>query len=198
MAPSQLGAFAFSSPDAASPDLQFHIQPLSLDKFGDPLHPFPAITASVCNRRPTRRGGVHAASPDPFAAPHIDPNYLSTEEDGRTAVAALRLTRKIMGAAPLAPYAPEEFLPGSARQDDAALLAAARDIATTIFHPVGTAKMGLASDPGAVVDSRLRAFGLKGLRVADASIMPLITSGNTNSPTMMIADKAALMLLQDA
>ena len=198
LAPSQLGAFAYSSPDLASPDLQFHIQPLSLDKFGDPLHPSPAITASVCNLRPTSRGGAHAQSPDPFAAPRIDPNYLSTEEDGRTAVAALRLTRTIMAAAPLAPYAPEEFLPGPRRQDDSDLLAAARDIATTIFHPVGTAKIGLSSDPAAVVDASLRVFGLEGLRVADASIMPLITSGNTNSPTMMIAEKAAQMLLQDA
>jgi len=197
MAPSQLGAFAYSSPDQASPDLQFHIQPLSLDKFGDPLHAFPAITASVCNLRPTSRGGVHATSPNPLEAPRIDPNYLATDEDCRTAIAALRLTRKIMSAAPLAQYMPEEFRPGPKLLDDAEILAAARDIATTIFHPVGTAKMGLKSDPTAVLDARLRVFGVEGLRVADASIMPNITSGNTNSPTMMIAEKAAQMALGD-
>ncbi len=198
MAPSQLGAFAFSGPEHATPNLQFHIQPLSLDKFGDPLHPFPAITASVCNLRPTSRGGVHARTPDPFDAPRIDPDYLATDEDCRVAVDALRLTRKIMAAAPLSRYAPEEFRPGPSAADDGALLAAAREIATTIFHPVGTAKMGLPSDPQAVTDGRLRVFGVENLRIADASVMPLITSGNTNSPTMMIAEKAARMILQDA
>ena len=141
---------------------------------------------------------MHARTPDPFDAPRIDPDYLATDEDCRVAVDALRLTRKIMAAAPLSRYAPEEFRPGPSAADDGALLAAAREIATTIFHPVGTAKMGLPSDPQAVTDGRLRVFGVENLRIADASVMPLITSGNTNSPTMMIAEKAARMILQDA
>jgi choline dehydrogenase-like flavoprotein len=197
MAPSQMGAFARSSPDQATANLQFHVQPLSLDRFGEPLHRFPAITISVCNLRPASRGSIHASSPDSRAAPRIAPNYLSETEDERVAIDSLRLVRRIVGRPPLARYRPEEMNPGRAVDDDAGLLAAARDLGTTIFHPVGTAKMGLAADPMAVVDERLRVFGVEGLRVADASVMPAITSGNTNSPTMMIAEKAARMILED-
>lgn len=197
MAPSQMGAFARSSPDQATPNLQFHVQPLSLDRFGEPLHPFPAITVSVCNLRPTSRGGVHAASPDPAAPPAIQPNYLSTPEDERVAVESLRLVRRIVGRPALKRYDPREMKPGEAVDDDEGLLAAARELGTTIFHPVGTAKMGLASDPMAVVDERLRVMGLEGLRIADASVMPRIVSGNTNSPTLMIAEKAARMMIED-
>ncbi len=198
MAPSQLGAFAFSSPDHATPNLQFHAQPLSLEKFGEALHPFPAITLSVCNLRPTSRGSVHARGPDPHAPPAIQPNYLATDEDCRVAIDSLRLVRRIVAQPALAQYFPREHLPGDRLQSDDQLLEAARNIGTTIFHPVGTAKMGLADDPMAVVDERLRVFGVKGLRIADASIMPCIVSGNTNSPTMMIAGKAASMLTEDA
>jgi choline dehydrogenase-like flavoprotein len=198
MAPSQFGAFAKSSPDQATANLQFHVQPLSLDRFGDPLHGFPAITISVCNLRPTSRGGVHARSPHPIEAPSIQPNYLSTREDERVAVDAMRLVRRIVAQPALARFSPQEFRPGDGAQTDAELLAAARALGTTIFHPAGTAKMGLASDPLAVVDARLRVFGLQGLRIADASVMPAITSGNTNSPTMMIAEKAARMIAEDA
>jgi choline dehydrogenase-like flavoprotein len=198
MAPSQMGAFARSSPDQATANLQFHVQPLSLDRFGDPLHPFPAITISVCNLRPTSRGSIHAGGPDPNTPPLIQPNYLDTAEDGRVAIDSMRLVRRIVGRPPLARYHPAEMKPGAAVDDDAGLLTAARDLGTTIFHPVGTAKMGLASDPAAVVDARLRVLGVEGLRVADASVMPRITSGNTNSPTMMIAEKAARMILEDA
>lgn len=197
MAPSQMGAFARSSPDQATANLQFHVQPLSLDRFGEPLHPFPAITISVCNLRPTSRGAIHAASADPAAPPTIQPNYLDTAADARVAVDSLRLVRRIVGRPPLKRYGPEELKPGFATEDEAGLLTAARDLGTTIFHPVGTAKMGLASDPAAVVDARLRVFGVEGLRIADASVMPMITSGNTNAPTMMIAEKAARMILQD-
>lgn len=198
MAPSQMGAFAKSSSDHLTPNLQFHVQPLSLDRFGEPLHRFPAITISVCNLRPTSRGAIHAASPDPRAAPLIQPDYLSTPEDERVAVDSLRLVRRIVGRSPLARYRPREMKPGEAVDDDAGLLAAARDLGTTIFHPVGTAKMGLTSDPTAVVDERLRVFGVERLRIADASVMPRIVSGNTNSPTMMIAEKAARMIAEDA
>ncbi|MFZ4607650.1 MAG: GMC family oxidoreductase [Caulobacter sp.] len=198
MAPSQMGAFARSSPDQATANLQFHVQPLSLDRFGDPLHPFPAITISVCNLRPTSRGSIHAGGPNPNTPPLIQPNYLDTAEDGRVAIDSMRLVRRIVGRPPLARYHPAEMKPGAAVDDDAGLLAAARDLGTTIFHPVGTAKMGLASDPGTVVDARLRVLGVEGLRVADASVMPRIVSGNTNSPTMMIAEKAARMILEDA
>ena len=198
MAPSQFGAFAKSGPEQATANLQFHVQPLSLDKFGDPLHAFPAITISVCNLRPTSRGGVHARSPHPIDAPAIQPNYLSTPDDERVAVDAMRLVRRIVARPPLARFSPQEFRPGEAAQSDAELLAAARALGTTIFHPAGTAKIGLGSDPMAVVDERLRVFGIAGLRVADASIMPAITSGNTNSPTMMIAEKAARMIGEDA
>jgi choline dehydrogenase len=197
MAPSQLGAFARSSDDQATPNLQFHVQPLSLDRFGEPLHDFGAITVSVCNLRPTSRGSVHAAGPDPAAAPVIQPNYLSTPEDERVAVESLRLARRIVAQPPLQRFSPEEHRPGAAATSDADLLAAARTLGTTIFHPVGTAKMGLPSDPLAVLDERLRVIGVERLRVADASAMPRITSGNTNSPTMIIAEKAARMIAED-
>ncbi len=194
MAPSQLGAFAKSDPGQASANLQYHVQPLSLEKFGDPLHPFPAFTASVCNLRPTSRGHVRIASKDSYAAPKISPNYLSTPEDRKTAAAALTLTRKIVAAPALAKYAPEEFKPGVHYRTEDELAEAAGLIGTTIFHPVGTCKMGRAGDPMAVVDSELRVIGVAGLRVIDASVMPNITSGNTNSPTLMIAEKAAQMI----
>ncbi|WP_293855571.1 GMC family oxidoreductase [uncultured Alsobacter sp.] len=198
MAPSQLGIFTRSSPDYATANLQFHIQPLSLDKFGDPLHPFPAVTASVCNLRPASRGSIHAASPDPASPPAIAPNYLSAEEDRRVASDALRLVRRLVSAQALKRYNPQEFKPGAHLVSDEDLARAAGEVASTIFHPVGTAKMGTASDPLAVLDERLRVRGLAGLRVADASAMPRITSGNTNSPTMMIAEKAAAMMREDA
>ncbi len=198
MAPSQLGAFAKSDPGRATADLEYHVQPLSLDKFGEPLHPFPAFTASVCHLRPTSRGEIKAKSADPFAAPAIKPNYLSTEEDRRVAAEAIRLTRRIVAQPALQKYKPDEFRPGAEIVDTAALAEAAGRIGTTIFHPVGTCKMGPDGDTGAVVDARLRVRGLAGLRVADASVMPTITSGNTNAPTLMIGEKAAAMILEDA
>ena len=199
MAPSQLGIFTRSDSSRERANLQFHVQPLSLDKFGDPLHRFPAITVSACNLQPTSRGTVRLRSARPEAAPMIAPNYLSTDEDRRVAADAIRTTRRLMQQQALARYHPSEFLPGpSLGDDDASLVKAAGDIGTTIFHPVGTAKMGAASDPLAVVDERLRFYGIGGLRVADASIMPTITSGNTNTPTAMIAEKAAGMILADA
>ncbi|MCX2862219.1 GMC family oxidoreductase N-terminal domain-containing protein [Paucibacter sp. PLA-PC-4] len=191
MAPSQLGAFAKSSQDKAWPDLQYHVQPLSLDAFGEPLHGFNAFTASVCNLNPTSRGTVQIRSADPQAAPAIAPNYLSTEQDRRIAADSLRLTRRIVAQPALEPYKPEEFKPGPQYQSDEELARLAGDIATTIFHPVGTCKMGRADDAMAVVDSRLRVRGVARLRVIDASVMPSITSGNTNSPTLMIAERAA-------
>jgi choline dehydrogenase len=191
MAPSQLGAFARSGPEQATPNLQYHVQPLSLEKFGDPLHGFPAFTASVCNLRPTSRGHVRLAGNDSYAAPKITPNYLSTQEDRQTAAAALALTRRIVSAPALAKYDPQEFKPGLHYRTEEELAEAAGLIGTTIFHPVGTCKMGKDSDPLAVVDSQLRVRGVARLRVVDASIMPFITSGNTNSPTLMIAEKAA-------
>jgi choline dehydrogenase-like flavoprotein len=195
MAPSQMGAFARSAPEYATPNLEFHVQPLSLDAFGEPMHRFGAITISVANLRPTSRGGIHAASPDPRAAPAIQPNYLATAEDERVAVQSLRLTRLIAAQPPLRRYSAVEHGPGSEAQSDEDLLAAARALGTTIFHPVGTARMGPDDDPGAVVDHRLRVRGIGGLVIADASVMPRIVSGNTNSPTMMIAEKAARMIL---
>jgi choline dehydrogenase len=195
MAPSQLGAFARSDAALATPDLQYHVQPLSLERFGEPLHPFPAFTASVCNLRPTSRGAVHARSADPTDAPAIRPNYLATDADRRTAARAIRLTRAIAAAPPLARFAPAEFKPGPALQSDAELAEAAGRIGTTIFHPVGTCRMG--TDDAAVVDPRLRLRGVAGLRVVDASIMPTITSGNTNAPVLMIAEKAADMIRAD-
>jgi len=195
MAPSQLGAFAKSDPARETPNLQYHIQPLSLDAFDKPPHPFPAFTASVCNLRPESRGTVRLKSADPSAAPAIRPNYLSTEGDRLVAAAAIRLTRRIAAAPALRKYAPLEFLPGPAIDGDAELARAAGNIGTTIFHPVGTCKMG--ADPLAVVDERLRVRGVDALRVVDASIMPTITSGNTNSPTLMIAEKGAAMIAAD-
>ncbi|MFT0859726.1 GMC family oxidoreductase [Ancylobacter sp. G4_0304] len=199
MAPSQLGIFTRSRPDIERADLEFHVQPLSLPKFGEKLHRFPAFTMSVCNLRPTSRGAIELASADPRTAPRIRPNYLATQDDRRVAADSLRVARRIVSRPALAPYRPEEFLPGPQVGDsEEALARAAGDIGTTIFHPVGTAKMGLPSDPMAVVDERLRVIGMAGLRVADASIMPTIVSGNTNSPTIMIAEKAAGMILEDA
>ncbi len=199
MAPSQLGIFTRSDPSRERPNIQFHVQPLSLDKFGDPLHKYPAITVSACNLQPTARGEIRITSPDPSDKPHIAPAYLSTDEDRRVAADAIRVTRKLMQQAAMAPYWPKEVLPGSKVGDsEDALAKAAGDIGTTIFHPVGTAKMGLASDPTAVTDERLRVHGLDRLRIIDASVMPTITSGNTNTPTMMIAAKGAAMVLEDA
>ncbi|NPU66995.1 FAD-binding protein [Bradyrhizobium sp. 83012] len=198
MAPSQLGIFTRSDPRRDRANIQFHVQPLSLDKFGDPLHRFPAITVSACNLRPTSRGTVRIRSAKIDEAPSIAPNYLATEDDRQVAADAIRVTRRLMKQNALSSYKPEEYLPGPAvGDDDAALAKAAGDIGTTIFHPVGTAKMGTADDPMAVVDERLRFRGLDGLRIADASIMPTITSGNTNTPTAMIAEKAASMILED-
>ncbi len=194
MAPSQLGAFAYSSPDLPSANLEYHVQPLSLEKFGEDLHSFNAITASVCNLRPTSRGSVHISSIDPAAPPVIAPNYLSTEEDRKVAVEALRLTRKIVASSALKPYTPDEYKPGKQYQSDEELITAAGDIGTTIFHPVGTCKMGRDDDPMAVLDSQLRVRGIHHLRVVDASAMPTITSGNTAAPTMMIAQRAVELL----
>ncbi len=197
MAPSQLGGFTRSSPEQATPNIQFHVQPLSLEKFGEPLHPFSAFTATACNLRPRSRGHVRLKSADPFEAPAIQPNYLSDPADTRVAVEAIRLVRRIVTESrAFASHAPEEFRPGAELSSDSELARAAGDIGTTIFHPVGTCKMG--DDTMAVVDQRLRLRGLAGLRIADASIMPTITSGNTNSPTIMIAEKAANMILMDA
>lgn len=195
MAPSQLGAFARSSPDVATPDLEYHVQPLSLPAFGEALHGFPAITASVCHLRPESRGHVRITTPDPMRPPAIAPRYLSTPGDRAVAARAIRLTRRIMGAEPMRRYAPEEFMPGPGPDDDESLAEAAGRIASTIFHPVGTARMG--ADEGSVVDPRLRVRGVEGLRVVDASVMPAITSGNTNAPTVMIAEKAADLIRED-
>ena len=196
MPPSQLGAFAKSDEAQPTPNMEWHVQPLSLDQFGSPLHRFNAITPSVCNLRPASRGAITALSLDPLMAPKINLNYLSNPEDEAIALAGLRMTRRIMKAKALARFSPEEWKPGPERQSDAELLDAARDLGTTIFHPVGTCKMG--ADPAAVVDDRLMVHGCKGLRVIDASIMPLITSGNTNAPTVMIAEKGAQFIIEDA
>ncbi|WP_430424357.1 GMC family oxidoreductase [Phenylobacterium sp.] len=199
MAPSQLGLFTTSSPEHERANIQFHVQPLSLDRFGEPLHRFPAVTVAACNLRPTSRGTIRLRSPHPADAPRIAPNYLDTPEDRRVAADAIRVTRRLMAQPALAGFAPQEHLPGpSVADDDASLARAAGDIGTTIFHPVGTAKMGLPSDPHAVVDARLKVIGLEGLRVIDASVMPTITSGNTNTPTIMIADRGARFVLEDA
>jgi choline dehydrogenase len=194
MPPSQLGAFAKSDPSQPTPNIEWHVQPLSLDKFGDPLHPFPAITPSVCNLRPTSRGWVRIKSPDPAAYPEIKLNYLSTPEDRKVAVDGMRFTRRIMASKALQKYAPEEFKPGLKANTDKELEQAAGELGTTIFHPVGTCKMG--ADPLAVVDDCLRVHGVERLRVVDASIMPRITSGNTNAPTYLIAEKGARMILE--
>ena len=195
MAPSQLGAFTKSRPDLETPDLEYHVQPLSLEAFGQPLHDFPAMTASICNLRPESRGHVRIISPNPEDAPEIAPNYLSTEGDRAVAIAAIRQVRDIMAQGPMAKYHPEEMKPGITAQNDAELAKAAGDVGTTIFHPVGTVRMG--ADEAAPLDPRLRMRGIGGLRVVDASIMPTITSGNTNSPTIMIGEKASQMILED-
>ena len=199
MAPSQLGAFTKSDPTQDRANIQYHVQPLSLEKFGEPLHPFPAFTTSVTNIRPTSRGALTLKSADPTQPPAIAPNYLATPEDRLVAADSIRVTRKIVAQPALRKYLPVEYLPGAQVQDDdeAALVKAAGDIGTTIFHPVGTARMGRDMDPRAVVDARLRVIGIERLRVIDASVMPSITSGNTNSPTMMIAEKGAAMILED-
>lgn len=198
MAPSQFGLFARSAPEHATANVEFHIQPLSLDKFSDPLHRFPAFTASICNLRPTSRGHVRIRSGDPFAAPAIQPNYLSTPEDRRVAIDSLKLARRLAYAPALKHLNPQEYLPGPQVQTDEQILKAAGDIGATIFHPVATAKMGADHDPMAVLNSKLRVRGIDGLRVIDASAMPLITSGNTASPTLMIAEKGAEFILQSA
>ncbi|MEL0112946.1 MAG: GMC family oxidoreductase N-terminal domain-containing protein [Rickettsiales bacterium] len=195
MAPSQLGAFAKSDSSYDTPNIQYHVQPLTLDKFGEPLHTFPAFTASVCNLRPESRGTIRIKSADPYDSPAIRPNYLSAERDRQVAAQAVRYTRNIVGQAALAKYRPQEFKPGLELETQEDLVKAAGDISSTIFHPIGTCKMG--DDPMAVVDGRLRVHGLRGLRVVDASVMPTITSGNTNSPTLMIAEKAAEMIKAD-
>ncbi|MGF6611662.1 choline dehydrogenase [Paraburkholderia sp. WSM4175] len=200
MSPSQLGAFAKSDADDRSlsrPDLEYHVQPLSLDRFGEPLHRFNAFTASVCQLRPTSRGSIHIASADASAPPLIAPNYLSTDYDRHVAANALRLTRRIVAAPALARYQPREILPGLQYQSEEELQQAAGAVGTTIFHPVGTCRMGTTDDPAAVVDNRLRVIGVEGLRVVDASVMPNITSGNTNSPTLMIAERASDMIRED-
>ena len=194
MPPSQAGAFARSDPTQPTPNIEWHVQPLSLDKFGDPLHSFPAITPSVCNLRPSSRGWVRVKSPDPATYPDIKLNYLSTADDRKVAVDAMRLTRRIMAAKALEKYAPEEYRPGMATQDEESLEKAAGELGTTIFHPVGTCRMG--NDEMAVVDDELRVRGMAGLRVIDASIMPRITSGNTNAPTYVIAEKGARAILK--
>ena len=196
MAPSQLGAFTRSSPEHTWPNVEYHVQPLSLDAFGQPLHSFNAFTASVCNLNPTSRGFVHIASPRPEDAPRIQARYLSTPEDRQVSADSLRLTRRIAAMPALARYRPQEVKPGVQFQSDEELARLAGDIGTTIFHPVGTCRMGRPGEAGAVVDARLRVQGLTGLRIADASVMPTITSGNTNSPTLMIAERAAQWLLQ--
>ena len=200
MAPSQLGLFTRSDPDQDRANLQYHIQPLSLERWGEPLHAFPAFTASIANLRPTSRGTVRLRSRNPAEKPVIKPNYLSTDADRRIAAGAIRLTRRIVAQPALARFHPAEYLPGAtaAADDEQSLVEAAGNIGTTIFHPVGTAKMGLASDPLMVVDERLRVAGVDRLRVIDASVMPTITSGNTNAPTMMIAEKGAALLRADA
>ncbi len=198
MAPSQLGAFTKSDPSLAWPNLEYHVQPLSLDAFGEPLHGFNAFTASVCNLNPTSRGSIQIRSNRFEDAPAIAPNYLSTEQDRKVAADSLRVTRRIVEQPALAKYQPEEWKPGTQYQSDEELARLAGDIATTIFHPVGTTRMGRADDPMAVVDPQLRVRGIRGLRVADAGVMPTITSGNTNSPTLMIAERAAHWMIADA
>jgi choline dehydrogenase len=197
MSPSQLGAFTRSDPARPHPNIQYHVQPLSLDAFGQPLHTFPAFTASVCNLNPTSRGSLQIRSANHEDAPAIAPNYLSTQEDRKVAADSLRVTRNIVAQPALARFQPQEFKPGVAFQSDEELARLAGDIASTIFHPVGTTKMGRADDPMAVVDPKLRVRGIQGLHVVDAGVMPVITSGNTNAPTLMVAEKAARWILQD-
>jgi choline dehydrogenase len=193
MAPSQLGIFTRSAPEHETPNIEYHVQPLSLDAFGEPLHKFPALTVSVCNLRPQSRGNVHISGPDPAKQPRIRPNYLSADADRRVAVQSIRHARKLMSTAALSPYAPEERLPGATILTEEDLQRVAGDISTTIFHPVSTARMG--DDPDAVVGPDLLVHGLGGLSIADASIMPAIPSGNTHAPVTMIAEKAAEMIL---
>ena len=195
MAPSQFGMFTRSDPAMETPDLEYHVQPLSTDKLGDPLHTYPAITVSVCNLRPDSIGASHVTSIDQSQQPEIVLNYLSAPRDRMIAVTSVRQARQLMTARALKPFAPKELLPGPEHDDEAALLQKVGDIATTIFHPVGTCKMG--SDPSAVVDNELKVHGLGRLRVVDASIMPKIVSGNTASPVVMIAEKAADFILKD-
>ena len=196
MGASQVYVFARTRDELETPDIQFHFQPLSADKPGEGLHRYSAFTASVCQLRPESRGRIRIKHPDPYAYPAIEPNYLATAQDRATAVAGLRMTRAIVGSRAMRPFVEKELLPGSEVRTDDELLAAARDIAQTIYHPVGTCAMG--PGPGAVVDERLRVHGVGGLRVVDASVMPVITSGNTNAPTIMIAEKAADMIRADA
>ncbi|PHM18713.1 MAG: choline dehydrogenase [Curvibacter sp. PD_MW3] len=198
MAPSQLGAFTRSDPAQPWPNIEYHVQPLSLDAFGEPLHDFNAITASVCNLNPTSRGTVQIKSPRFEDAPAIAPNYLSTPEDRQVAADSLRVTRRIVAQPALAKYQPEEFKPGTQYQSDEDLARLAGDIGSTIFHPVGTTRMGRSDDPMAVLDAQLRVRGIQGLRVVDAGAMPTITSGNTNSPVLMMAEKAARWIIEDA
>jgi choline dehydrogenase len=198
MAPSQLGAFTRSTPEQPHPNLEYHVQPLSLDAFGEPLHRFNAFTASVCNLNPTSRGWVRIQSNKFDAPPAIAPNYLSTEADRKVAADSLRVTRRIASQPALAKFKPQEWKPGPQYQSDEELARLAGDIATTIFHPVGTTKMGADGDPMAVLDARMRVRGVAGLRVVDAGAMPTITSGNTNSPTLMMAEKAAQWIARDA
>jgi choline dehydrogenase len=198
MSPSQLGAFTRSDPAQPYPNIQYHVQPLSLDAFGSPLHTFNAMTASVCNLNPTSRGTVQIKTPDFHDAPAIAPNYLSTAQDRKVAADSLRVTRRILAQSAMQKFEPEEFKPGVQYQSDEELATLAGDIASTIFHPVGTTAMGRADDPQAVVDTRLKVRGVQGLRVVDAGVMPRITSGNTNSPTLMIAEKAAQWIVEDA
>lgn len=195
MAPSQLGVFARTDPSFETPNVQYHVQPLSLPKFGQPLHDFPAMTASVCNLRPESRGSVHVATPNKSDQPDIKPNYLSAEADKRVAADAIRLTRRIMASSAMQPYEPEEYLPGPDYTSEDELVKAAGDIGTTIFHPVSTCRMG--TDEASVVDGRLKLRGFENIRVVDASVMPSITSGNTNAPTVMIAEKGSDMIRQD-
>ena len=197
MSPSQFGAFARSSDDESSPDLEYHVQPLSVDRFGEPLHDFPAVTASVCHLGPASRREGRIASPDPFAARRIAPNYPSTEQDRRVAARARQLTRRIVGTDAMRRFEPEEIKPGPTYRSEEALARVAGEVGTTIFHPVGTCMMGPSGDPMAVVDARLRCHRVPGLTIVDASVMPTITSGNTNSPTLMIAKKAAETMLAD-
>ncbi|MBP6754439.1 MAG: GMC family oxidoreductase N-terminal domain-containing protein, partial [Alicycliphilus sp.] len=201
MAPSQLGAFTRSRPDLAYPNIEYHVQPLSLEAFGEPLHDFPAFTASVCNLNPTSRGSVTIKNADFRSAPAIAPNYLSTPEDRQVAADSLRITRHIVAQPALARYRPEEYKPGPQYQSDEELARLAGDIATTIFHPVGTTRMGRMDDPMAVLDSRMRLLdgrggAVAGLRVVDAGAMPSITSGNTNAPTLMMAEMAAQWIIE--
>ena len=198
MAPSQLGAFTRSSPAYEWPNLQYHVQPLSLDAFGEPLHAYNAFTASVCNLNPASRGRVRIRSKAPDDAPSIRANYLSADVDRQVAADSLRVTRRIAAQPALAKYKPKEVKPGVQYESDEDLARLAGDIGTTIFHPVGTCKMGAANDGAAVVDARLRVHGIEALRIADASVMPTITSGNTNSPTLMIAERAAQWIREDA